>query len=268
MAQYWINGQPTTKAKYDMHQFLHFDGPDPNKKKHVQIPKAAPARTTAAASPPLKAAPTQPLPAPRFVEQKSYSKLSEVIAAIRRSGGIASPNRYEVLIHPPWRRRDSSREIEDVSIKCENISLPGRNLNSSPDVTIHGPRREVVNGAAFDDAVDMIFTASRDMRERVFFEKWQYAAFDQNTWNVNFYNDYIGSVDIYLLDNSSPKGRRMYGLKLHECFPKTIGPIPLSYATRDEAIKINVSMNFRYWTSLDIDMATPPAPTVVFPQGF
>lgn len=209
--------------------------------------------------------------APNFVDRKAHIKLENALAAIRKNGGAATPSRYEVIITPPTPGIGGSldtdkdlfqsvanvgtSDIKDISMKCEALTLPGRNLNSSPDVTIHGPRREVVDGAAFDDAVDMTFTASPDMRERVFFEKWQHAAFNQNTWNVNFYNDYIGTVQIYILDRS-PDENRTYGLQLFECFPKTISAVALSYASTNEAIKIMVSMNFRYWKSLDLNMGS------------
>ena len=181
--------------------------------------------------------------------------MKDFFAAVRSSGGIASPNRYEVIITPPNPGVGTNQEVKDISLRCESIVLPGRNLNTSPDANIYGPLRTVVNGAAFDDSVEMIFNASPDMRERVFFEKWQHAAFDEETWNVKFYNDYIGEVEIYVLDKSKDENR-MYGLKLYECYPKTISPINLAYATQNESIKINVSMNFRYWKSLDLNMGT------------
>ena len=92
------------------------------------------------------------------------------------------------------------------------------------------------------------------MRERVMFEKWQHAAFNPKTWNLGYYNDYIGSTEIYLLDKEE---QRRYGLKLWECFPKEIGPSELSYATNNAIISQSVTMNFRYWTSLDITQEKP-----------
>ena len=95
----------------------------------------------------------------------------------------------------------------------------------------------------------MVFQASADLRERVFFEKWQELAFNPRTWNVGYYNDYAsGTVEIYLLDKND---KTRYGLKLMECFPKEIGPTDLSYASTNEMIKLPITMNFRYWETLD-----------------
>ncbi len=191
---------------------------------------------------------------PNFITPKATTNLANAFASIR-SSGVASPNKYEVVITPPLAAHTSKDEHQDISMRCESIVLPGRNLNTSPDANIYGPLRTVVDGAAFDDSIEMIFNSSPDLRERVFFEKWQRAAFDEETWNVRFYNDYTGIVEIYVLDKS-PDENRTYGIALYECYPKTIAAINLAYATNNESIKINVSMNFRLWKSLDLNLYT------------
>ena len=207
--------------------------------------------------------------APQFTEATSGNSIENVLSSFRRNESYAQPNRYEVLIFPPdggrsWpesnlisRVRGDAREI---SLRCESVTLPGRNLSSSPDTNVHGPLREVVNNVNYADSIPMVFQASADLRERVFFEKWQYTAFNPKTWNVGYYNDYIGTVEIYLLDKNN---QRKYGLKLEECFPKAIAQTELSYASNNEIIKLSVDMNFRYWKTLDITQETKSQPAVI-----
>jgi len=204
----------------------------------------------------------------QFLEGAAFGVFNDILSAYHSNEGYAQPNRYEVLIFPPtqfssaapenFSRGDistsSSNDKREISLRCESITLPGRNLSSTPDTNVHGPLREVVNNVNFADSVTMVFQASSDLRERVFFEKWQYAAFNPKTWNVGYYNDYIGSVFIYLLDKQD---QRKYGLKLEECFPKSIAQTDLSYASNNEIIKLTVDMNFRYWKTLDITQETP-----------
>jgi hypothetical protein len=180
----------------------------------------------------------------QFTESTSSNNLNTWISTFNTNEGHAQPNRYEIAIFPPFKSEDNRA----IQLRCESVILPGRNLSSTPDSNIHGPLREVVNNVNYVDSVAMVFQASADLRERVFFEKWQYTAFNQETWNVGYYNDYIGEVDIYLLDKNN---QRKYGLKLMECFPKEIGPSDLSYAANSEIIKLPITMNFRYWTTLD-----------------
>ena len=133
---------------------------------------------------------------------------------------------------------------------CESINLPGRNLNTSEETNIYGPTREVVDGVTYADDITMTFQASSGLEERVFFEEWQELAFNKQTWNVGYYNDYVSTVEIYLMDRQD---QRRYGIKLIEAFPKTIGPTELSHASNNEIIKIPVSFSFRYWETLDVN---------------
>ena len=202
---------------------------------------------------------------PLFLEPSTSTSINNILSTFHTNEGYAQPNRYEVLIFPPavpasGNQNPSKKFISqvrgdapEISLRCESVTLPGRNLSSTPDTNVHGPLREIVNNVNYADSVAMIFQASADLRERVFFEKWQYTAFNPDTWNVGYYNDYIGTVDIYLLDK---QGKRKYGLKLEECFPKSIAQTDLSYASNNEIIKLTIDMNFRYWTTLDINQIT------------
>jgi len=207
--------------------------------------------------------------APQFLEATSGNSIENVLSSFHTNEGYAQPNRYEVAIFLPRiniQNRSpnlagdmvfdtvTGQDKREISLRCETVTLPGRNLSSTPDTNVHGPLREVVNNVNYADSVTMVFQASADLRERVFFEKWQYLAFNPKTWNVGYYNDYIGTVDIYLLDRNN---QRKYGLKLHECFPKSIAQTDLSYASNNEIIKLSIDMNFRYWTSLDIEQVPP-----------
>ena len=207
--------------------------------------------------------------APQFTEATSGNSIENVLSSFRTNEGYAQPNKYEVSIFPPiggqsWPESNHISSVrgdaQEISLRCETVTLPGRNLSSTPDTNVHGPLREVVNNVNYADSVTMVFQASSDLRERVFFERWQYTTFNPNTWNVGYYNDYIGTVDIYLLSKAAdPWGadQRQYGLRLHECFPKEIAPTELSYASNNEIIRLTIDMNFRYWSTLDITQETP-----------
>ena len=188
----------------------------------------------------------------KFVEPNAYQTLENASAEIRQHS-YAAPNRFEVMITPP-KAFDTAETARRISLRCETINLPGRNLNSSPDTLVYGPTREVVDGITYAEDITMTFQASSEMDERVFFEEWQELAFNKQTWNVGYYNDYVRTVEIYLLDRQD---QRRYGIKLIEAFPKTIGGTDLSQATNNEIIKTTVSFAFRYWETLDIERQPP-----------
>ena len=104
------------------------------------------------------------------------------------------------------------------------------------------PTREVVEGVTYAEDITLSFKSSSDLTERVFFESWQEQAFNDQTWDVGYYNDYVGVVDIYLLDRED---KRRYGIRLWEAFPKTINAIELGNDQTNAIIKTDISMAFQ-----------------------
>ena len=66
------------------------------------------------------------------------------------------------------------------------------------------------------------------MREKLFFENWQRLAYNPETWTMEYYNDYVGNIKIFQLDEQDI---RRYGVNLVECFPKTIAAQPIAYGS-------------------------------------
>ncbi len=165
------------------------------------------------------------------VSGAAFATINEALAGYRSSdGGIARPSRYEVVILPPTGSPTNpftsllttTNGARDVSLKCEGISFPGRNIDTTPDTNIYGPTREIATGFSFAE-LGATFQCSSDLREKEFFENWQKASFNANTWAMQFYNDYIGEIQIY------------------------------------EQLKLNVTFSYRYWTNLGTEATLPQA---------
>ena len=205
----------------------------------------------------------------QFIETAAFGTLNDLLAGFHSKNGYAVPNRFEAVIIPPTGIGKNSATptflqkvgmdkgpttSRDVSLRVESILLPGRNLATLDDTNIYGPTREIVNGVSYADEIKISFQASSDLGERRFFEEWQKLAFSEKTWNVGYYNDYIAQIDLYLLDRED---NRRFGVKLWECFPKTIDGTELNQGANNEIIKNDVSFSFRYWTQLDINAQAP-----------
>lgn len=201
----------------------------------------------------------------QFLETAAFGALNDILSGFHSKNGYAVPNRFEAIIIPPTAMGKNSATptflqkvgmdkgpttSRDVSLRVEGIALPGRNLATLDDTNIYGPTRSIVNGVTYAEDISVSFQASSDLSERRFFEEWQKLAFSEKTWNVGYYNDYIAQIDLYLLDRQD---KRRFGVKLWECFPKTIEATELNQATNNEIIKNTVSFTFRYWTQLDIN---------------
>jgi hypothetical protein len=139
-------------------------------------------------------------------------------------------------------------------LRCESIDLPGRNLNTTTDSNMYGIAPEIVDGILFGGTLSMTFQASSDLQERVFFESWQEMAWDKGTWNAKYYNQYVKPIEIYVLDQ---QGKRRYGIKLFECYPKEIGPSSFDWAPAGDVVKIPITMQYKYWETLDINNQSP-----------
>jgi hypothetical protein len=187
----------------------------------------------------------------RFIEGTAFGVMNDILSSFHSDDGYAQPSRFEVIISRPSL---ANINLKQLSMRCESITLPGRNLNTLSDTNIYGPSREIVNGITYADEITMTFQASSDLKERVYFEEWQESAFDERSWNVRYYSEYTSEIDIYLLDKNDKK---RYGLKLWEAFPKTINATELNQGTNNEIIKLGVVFSFRYWTTLDIDRQKP-----------
>ena len=196
---------------------------------------------------------------PNFLEGAAFGVLNDILAGYRDNNGFAQPNKYEVLIFPPAKLgggqnqnvfggMERQSDLRKISLRAQNVTLPGRNLSTTQESNIYGPDREIVEGVTYADDISMSFQASSGLDERLFFENWQRQAFNEKTWNIGYYNDYIGHVEMYVLDKQE---QRRYGIKLWEVFPKTIGASELSYDANDQLMLTPVSFTFRYWTSLD-----------------
>ena len=188
------------------------------------------------------------------VEGPAFGVLNEVLGTYRSKDGIARPSRYEVIISPPRGAGNEfssmlTKDVKEVSLKCENISFPGRNIDTITDTNIYGPTREIASGFSFAELTGR-FQCSSDQREKQYFEAWQKQSFDTRTWSMNYYSEYTGGLEIYLLDEQD---NRRYGVKVWDCFPKTVSAQALDYGTINEQMKIDVGFSYHYWTTLNTE---------------
>ena len=196
----------------------------------------------------------------KFKKPDANKNSLHAMLAKARGQDYARPNRFEVHIFRPRGAHSSGGNVtnpaakstnrfdtQPISLRCESITLPFRQLTTTEDTNIYGPTREIVTGISYAGDIDLTFQSSGDLTERVFFEEWQKQAFDETSWNLNYYKDYVSEIQIFLLNM---KDERVYGIVLHEVYPKTVNQIDLSQEG-DGIIKTQVGMAFKWWKSLD-----------------
>ena len=195
--------------------------------------------------------------AQRFWESLGYSVINEFLSLFLNKDGFSKSARYEVVIGLPKAATSTAGELlntetaRKVSYHAETIAFPGRNLEIKEDLSTYGPTREVVSGSSYED-LSATFYVATDHREKKFFSEWQNSAHSNEDFNARYYYDYVGSVDIYQLDEED---RRRLGIRLMEAFPKTIGAIDMGYANANQINKMSVSFSYRFWEIIPGDLA-------------
>ena len=202
-----------------------------------------------------------------FVEATAFAALDEVFATFHREDGYARPSRYEAYFFPPISKSQTNVAAQMMgeqmmngtarksALRCQTFDFPGRNLDTTEDTNIYGPVRNIVSGYSYAETT-AVFQCSSDMKEKMFFETWQRLAYNPQTWAMQYYNDYSGSIKIFQLDETD---RQRYGIELVECFPKTIAAQALDYSTVNAIQTVSVTFSYRYWKDLK-DEAELPKP--------
>ena len=200
--------------------------------------------------------------------------INRFIAQINQGEGLARPTRYLVIIQPPHKldpghhhadefshttpaRNDleSGETKRNVGMMCNKVTLPNRDINTQPH-TMYGPRREMPYAYSFSGNIECTFYGDKFLRQRQFFENWQKKIMNIETHNMGWYDDYVGTMDIFQLGSFSAeqdRDRTTYAVRLYEVYPQTIGSIDYSYGATDTAVNIPITLNFRTWRNLTID---------------
>tara|TARA_A100001011_G_scaffold170209_1_gene179127 strand:- start:970 stop:1647 length:678 start_codon:yes stop_codon:yes gene_type:complete len=159
----------------------------------------------------------------------------------------SEPANYEVILHPNRNSNANSDLIRETSIAVSQITLPGKTLETQTE-QFYGPAREVVTGETFPD-VTAIVRCSVDNREKILIDDWQALAVDPEDYTIGYYEDYIGELEIFQLNRA---GNRVYGVKLLECYPITVGDLTYDYGNFNSINTFSVTWKYRKYVSLNL----------------
>ena len=190
-----------------------------------------------------------------FTDALAFGALNDVLSLFHDENAYGRPNQYEVQILPPGGKL-AGHDFRAISLKAEAVLMPGRSVNTQPKSAdqMYGPTRDLITGPLYADDVTMTIQSTTGLDERMMLEQWQELAFNKDTYDVAYNNEYVGTLNIHLLDMND---RKTFGLQLRECFPKTITGVNLAYGPNTEITKTNVAWSFREFVNLSLDGAGP-----------
>jgi hypothetical protein len=184
-------------------------------------------------------------------------------AQVVKGDGLARQSKFKVIIRPPdWlvQYRDG------IELFCSDIEMPGHDLETVPQQHSSAPTRNMVTHHDFGGSIQASFYLSADLNEKSFFEAWQNTAVNPITHKANYYNNYVGSLEIYQLSqksgasSTSPTGfssirnpdLATYGIDVTEVYPETIGAVDYSYSQGDEFATLDIEFGYREWRNKHI----------------
>ena len=215
------------------------------------------------------------------------STLSKFRSMVSSGEGLARSNQFIVVINFPSGLLQDTQllgsEFQEFSTQsqftqqlktdirdrlfffCDSASMPGKTVADETNDVLYGPERSIARGVTFDD-ITLTFYMDQNMAEQVLFKSWQNLAISPGTYNSNYYDEYVGSIDIFPLirlqqgqnikranyreqtADGEPLARATIGANfthLVEAFPKTVAPIEMSYDNNNIA-KLSVTFSYRY----------------------
>lgn len=168
--------------------------------------------------------------------------IDKMIAELNRGGGVASPARFQVNVHFPTKLGAISQFGDASVLLAEITELPGRQIATTPQI-MYGLARKMPYGVVYND-LPITFICTNSMNLRHLFDEWHSLITDPTNNFFNYYNDYVGTIDILKLDEQNNIKYRYY---LDEVFPITIESQGLDYAATDQYLKLTVQFAYRRW---------------------
>ena len=174
---------------------------------------------------------------------------------MNKANGFARASKYAVVITPPAALSgsflDLNREVgQQVNLHCNSVSMPGHDLQAQDVQHGSAPGRQIVQSHDYNGTIAASFYLDSHLSERHFFEKWQSMAVNKATHKAEYYDDYIGSMEIYQLDGA---GKITYGIKAIEVYPTTIAGIEYAYASANQIALQSVNFQYRQWFNMTSD---------------
>ena len=105
----------------------------------------------------------------------------------------------------------------------------------------------------------MEFLCTRNMGEKKFFDAWLNYIFNNNSYDIAYYDKYVTNIEIYHFDRSestaSDLSKSTYHIKLEEAYPTLVGEVSMNH-TATEILKIPITFTYKKYIHVDINGAS------------
>lgn len=167
--------------------------------------------------------------------------------------GVLQTNRFVITI--PKVMAGVVDNVQTLQFRAEEIRLPGHTLQTFESHRYGiGPSQKFPTNINFTDAsISFIETKHGEIWNHL--NRWSRKIFDhggaqngrdsyfrQESYTLEYKDDYVSDIIIDLFDNQQNK---INTITLLDCFPTSVGDVPLSWGLNNNLFRINASFNFR-----------------------
>jgi len=166
-------------------------------------------------------------------------------------GGFAKGNRYNVTFSGTGIAGLDTNVNANLPLLCESVSLPTKGIASNAQ-DIYGPPREIPYRETFTEAA-LSFILDDAFTVKKFFDKWQENIINVETGNVNYWNNFVATINITRLSNDATSfadATDKYKIELREAYPSAVGEIALGHTQGGEILRLSVTFKYRKWMTL------------------
>ena len=192
---------------------------------------------------------------------------------LESGGGPAYGDRYHVSFKAPdgvileanaYLATENTEKITNrLSWLCDTINIPSRSLTTTEFRTYGLPVKRPY-GSVYTES-QMEFLCTRNMGEKKFFDAWLNYIFNNNSYDIAYYDNYVTDIDIYHFDRSasdaSDLDKSTYHIKLEEAYPTLVGEISMNH-TASEVLKIPITFTYKKYVHTDINSTTQLPPPI------
>lgn len=174
------------------------------------------------------------------------ASLSSFISNIN-DGGLAKNNHFLASIYFPKALtgiQPFQSKAEKIAMFCDATQLPGLSYSTS-QARSYGEFREIPYEKLYEP-VTFSFYVDNKMVVKSFFDRWMESIQSPVTRDFSYPDQYItNAIEIILYDSQE---NSTYMVTLNKCYPKSVAPIQLDYASKD-IMKLSVTMIYQNFTS-------------------
>ncbi len=171
------------------------------------------------------------------------ASINEIKGVIGRRGGLARPNRFKVdfagLRAGPGIPGLDKSAAEDLNFLVDNISMPGRSINTF-EYSIWNHPVKIPIGYDEDD-IEIVFNLTNDFMPKKIIDAWSAIIINQSSYLAEYDEAYKRDIIIWQLDEND---NIKYGVKLMGAYPLTSKGLFLDNSAESTLSRFSCTLTF------------------------